>query len=108
MGNIALEKKKIVCFFIFFANSKENLIKGVYAADKINTTDTLSGEFKEQVEQELKQNWVGKKMYGQFIREMQKNVDKNKSWQCLSKCDLKVGTEALHVQHRNRPSEQTM
>ena len=49
-------------------------------------------------------------MYGQFIREMPENVDQNinKTWQYLSKCDLKVGTEALYVQHRNRPSGQTM
>ena len=70
----------------------------------------MSGEFKKQVEQELKQNWVGKKTYGQFIREMPDNVDQNtnKTWQYLSKCDLKIGTEALYVQHRNRPSGQTM
>ena len=43
MWNIALEKKKIV-FFLFFVNSKENLIKGVHAARKINTTDTLRVE----------------------------------------------------------------
>ena len=47
-------------------------------------------------------------MYGQFIREIPENVEHNKTWQCLSKCDLKVGTEALYVQHRNRPSGQTM
>ena len=44
--------------------------------------DTLtSGEFKKQIEQELKQNWTEKKMYGQFVREMPENVDKNKTWQ---------------------------
>ena len=31
-------------------------------------------------------------MYGQFMREMAENVDKNKTWQWLSKCDLKIGT----------------
>jgi len=40
-----------------FANSEENNIKGVYAAEAINEEDTLtSGEFKRQIEQELKQN----------------------------------------------------
>ena len=34
-------------------------------------------------------------MYGQLVREMSENVDKNKTWQWLSKCDLKIGTEAL-------------
>ena len=33
-------------------------------------------------------------MYGEFVREMPENVDKNKTWQWLSKCDL-IGTEAL-------------
>ena len=51
--------------------------------------------FKKQIEQELKQNWTEGKMYGQFVREMPENVDKNKTWQWLSKCDLKIGTEAL-------------
>ena len=32
---------------------------------------------------------------GQFVREMPENVDKDKTWQWLSKCDLKIGTEAL-------------
>ena len=41
----------------YFANSEENLIKGVYTAETINTEDTLmSGEFKKKIEQELKQN----------------------------------------------------
>ena len=80
----------------YAADSKENLIKGVYAAETINTEDTLtSGEFKKQIEQELKQTWIEKKMYGQFIKEMPENVDKNETWQWLSKCDLMIGTEAL-------------
>ena len=80
----------------YAAHSEENLIKGVYAAETINAEDTLtSGEFKKQIEQELKQYWIEKKMYGQFIRKMPENVDKNVTWQWLSKCDLKIGTEAL-------------
>ena len=77
------------------AHSEENVIKGVYAAETISAEDTLtSGEFKKQIEQELKQNWIKKKMYGQFIRGMPENVYKNKTWQWLSKCDIKIGTEA--------------
>ena len=80
----------------YVANSEENLIKGVYAAETINTEDTVSsGEFKKKIGQERNQNWTEKKMYGQFVREMQENVDKNKTWQWLSKCDLNIGTEAL-------------
>ena len=34
-------------------------------------------------------------MQGQFIREMPEKVDKDRTWQWLSKKDLKIGTEAL-------------
>mgnify|MGYP001793744501 CR=1 FL=1 len=45
MWKVALEKKKIVWFYV--ANSEENLIKGVSSAKKINMEDTLtSREFK--------------------------------------------------------------
>ena len=75
------EEENSLGFYV--ATSEENLIKGVHAAETINTEDTLtSGELKKkQIEQELKQNWIEKKMYGQFIREMPENVDKNKTWQ---------------------------
>ena len=88
------EEENSLGFYV--ANSEENLIKGVAAAETINTEDTVtSGEFKKQKAQELKQNCHEKKMYGQFIREMPKKVDKDKSWQWLSKSDLKIRTEAM-------------
>ena len=34
-------------------------------------------------------------MHGQFVREMPDKVDKDKTWQWLSKCNLKIETEAL-------------
>ena len=34
-------------------------------------------------------------MHGQFVRGMPEKVDKNKTWQWLSRIDLKMGTEAL-------------
>ena len=34
-------------------------------------------------------------MHGQFVREIPENVDKNRTWEWLSKSDLKIGTEAL-------------
>ena len=54
-----------------------------------------SREFEKQKEQELKQNLNEKKMHGQFVREMPEKVDKNRTWQWLSRSDLKIGTEAL-------------
>ena len=75
---------------------EENLIKGVGAAETINTENTVtSGEFKKQKAQELKQNWHEKKMHGQFTREMPEKRNKDRTWQWLSKSDLKIGTEGL-------------
>ena len=34
-------------------------------------------------------------MHRQFIRETTEKVDKEKTWQWLSRSDLKIGTEAL-------------
>ena len=80
----------------YVANSEENLVRGVAAVETIITEDTvMSREFKKQKAQELKQNWHEKKMHGQFVRKMSNNVDKNKTWQWVSKSDLKIGTEAL-------------
>ena len=43
--------------WVFVANSKENLIRGVAAAESIITKGTvMSGKFKKQKSQELKQN----------------------------------------------------
>ena len=48
----------------YAAYSEENLIKGVAAAETINTEDTVTrGELKKQKAQELKQNWYEKKMH---------------------------------------------
>ena len=88
------EEENSLGFYV--VNSEENLIRGVSAAETINTEDVLtSGEFKNQRAEELKQNWTEKKMYGQFVSEMPENVDNDKTWQWLSKCDLKIGTEAF-------------
>ena len=34
-------------------------------------------------------------MHGQFVRELSEKVDKDKTWQWLSKSDLEIETEAL-------------
>ena len=41
------------------------------------------------------ENWKGKQMYGQFIRDMPESTDKEKPWVWLRKCDLKKRSEAL-------------
>ena len=66
------------------------------AAETINTRDTISSvEFKKQKAKELKEKRSEKRMHGQFIRETAEKVDKKKTWQWLSKGDLKVKTEVL-------------
>ena len=88
------EEENSLGFYV--ANSEENLIRGVAAAETINTENNITcGEFNKQKAQELKQNWRGKKIHGQFVREMPEKVDKEKTWEWLSKSDLKIRTEAL-------------
>ena len=65
-------------------------------AETINTRETIASvEFKKQREKELKEKWSEKQMHRQFIRETTEKVDKEKTWQWLSRGDLKVGTKAL-------------
>ena len=75
MWNVALEKKKIVMSPILKKTSLREFMQLRQSIQKI-----LSGEFKKQIGQKRKQNWTEKKMYGQFVREMPENVDKNKTW----------------------------
>ena len=64
----------------YVANSKENLLKGVAAAETINTEDTVLSEgFRKQKAQELKQNWREKRMHGQFFREIPEKFDMDKT-----------------------------
>ena len=80
----------------YVANSKEKLIRGVWAAETFNTTETIShAEFKKQKAKELKEKWSEKQMHGQFIREKTEKVDIEKTWQCSPRADLKVVTEAF-------------
>jgi len=80
----------------YILNSEEKLIQGVRLCGTIVTEGTInSNEFKKQRLQNLKEKWVHKKMYGQFVRNRPEQVDKDKSWLWLSKGDLKVETEAL-------------
>ena len=88
------EEENSLGFYV--ANSEENLIRGVSAAETINMRETITSvECKKQKEKELKEKWSEKRMHGQFIRETTEKVDKEKTWQWLSRGDLKVGAEAL-------------
>ena len=88
------EEENSLGFYV--ANTEENLIRGVSAAETINTTETIGRvEFKKQKAKEIKEKWSEKRMHGQFIRETTEKVHKKKTWQWLSRGDLKVGTETL-------------
>ena len=77
-------------------NSNKNLIRGVSAAETINTRETkTSGKFKKQKAKKLKEKWRLKRMHGQFITEMTEKADQEKTWQWLSRGDLKIGTGVL-------------
>ena len=63
----------------YFANSEENLIRGVSAAETINTRETTTSvEFKKQKVKKLKEKKSEKRMHGQFIRETTEKVHQEK------------------------------
>ena len=77
------EEEKSVGFYV--ANSEENLIRRVSAAEIINTRETITSvELKKQKATELKEKWSKKRMHGQIIRETKGKADKEKTWQLLS------------------------
>ena len=87
-------KKSSLGFYV--AYSEKNLIRGVSAAETINTREIITSvEFKKHKAKELKEKWSKTRMHGQFIRQTREKTDREKWWQWLSRGDLKVGTEAL-------------
>ena len=86
------EEENSVGFYV--TSSKENLNRGVAAAETtIKENQTILPINKRP--DNLKQNWSEKEMYRQFIREMLEKVNKDKTWQWLSKSDLKIGTSVV-------------
>ncbi|CAB4008758.1 Hypothetical predicted protein [Paramuricea clavata] len=49
----------------------------------------------EKEKEELEKAWIDKKMYGQYNRDLGKEVDREKTWWWLKKGDLKPELEAL-------------
>ena len=52
-------------------------------------------DFKKNSQIEFKNKWHAKRMYGQFVREMPEEIDKDLCWKWLVQNDLKVQTEAM-------------
>ena len=65
----------------YLNNSNENLLEEVKYVGIL--------KFKESVSKKEKQ------AYGQFVRDMPEDTDKEKFWLWMRKCDLKIPTEAL-------------
>ena len=76
--------------------SNEMLLKGLKKKVSIVKTENLmeKEDFKKNSQNEFKNKWHEKRMYGQFVREMPEKIDKDLSWKWLVQSDLKVQTEA--------------
>ena len=74
-------------------------IEPLIAAIRISNTITSENstqpkEFKQQDNEERLNNWRGKAMYGQYVRQID-DKDKSNTWKWLRKSNLKGCTEAL-------------
>ena len=76
--------------------STESLVKEVKIANIVDCEEPKEkNAFKREIQNEYVARWNGKKMYGQLVREMPGDVDKERTWEWMRKSDLKVETEAL-------------
>ena len=71
------------------------LLKGLEKVGIVKTENLKEKEdFKKNSQNEFKNKWHEKRMYGQFVREMPEEIDKDLSWKWLVLSDLKVETTA--------------
>ena len=76
--------------------SNEQFLGGVKISNILNCVESKENTlFKREIQNENIARWIGKKMYGQFVREMPEQIDKERTWEWMRKSDLKVETEAL-------------
>ena len=74
--------------------SNEMLLKGVKKVGIVKTENLMEKEdFKKNSQNESKNKWREKRTYGEFVREMPEEIDKDLSWRWLGQSDLKVQTE---------------
>ena len=67
---------------LYVRDSDEMLLRGVKKVGIINTENLSDRKvFKKNSQNEFRDRWQGKKMYGQFAREMPEKIDKDLSWQ---------------------------
>ena len=79
----------------YVKNNTEPLLAAVRTSRTIAHEETVDPkEFKKIKEEQIKNEWTAKRMYGQFARDME-DKDKNNTWRWMRKSDLKGCTEAL-------------
>ena len=77
-------------------NSVEPFIMGVRRGGIMRCEKSMKkDEFKKIAIEETEERWRDKVIYGQFVRDMDDSVHKDKTWSWLGKTDLKAETEAL-------------
>ena len=79
----------------YVKNNIEPLLVAVRKDGTITHEETVDPkEFKKTKQEERKNEWTAKRMYGQFVRDME-DKDKNNTMRWMRKSDLKGCTEAL-------------
>ncbi|CAB4045859.1 Hypothetical predicted protein, partial [Paramuricea clavata] len=80
----------------YVKNSVETLLQQVAKTGVIETERCKTKEnFKKKAVEKLEKAWIDKKMYGQYNRDLGKEVDMEKTWWWLKKGDLKPENEPL-------------
>ena len=80
----------------YVKNSVEPLLQQVAKTNVIETEGCEAKEnFKRKIREDLEKAWTDKRMYGQYKRNLEEEVDVVKTWWWLKKGDLKPETEAL-------------
>ena len=75
--------------------NNEMLLKGIKRVGIVKTGNLMEKKgFKKNSQNDFKNKWHEKRMYGQFVREMTGEIDKDLSWKWLVQSDLKVQIEA--------------
>ena len=81
---------------LYVHGPNEILLKGVKKFGILKTENLMEKEdFKKNSQNEFKNKWHIKRMFGQFVREMPEEIDKDLPWKWLVQSDLKVQTEAM-------------
>ena len=88
-------KKEENSLKVYQTKSGEKLLESVAKAEKLNVGELEEiRDLKLRKENEVNDRWIGKRMHGEFVRDLTDKIDKEKIWGWLPRCDLKVGTEA--------------